>query len=269
MAIFNIMGACVPRNAFNYDTENKHKVNKYISFVSPYSVIQKPLDMEFDKESWNDTRWLTNNVYYDFTKTWVSAFKNASADYFIFDILEIRRPFFKLVKDDQYSTLTISETVYKNKNLLIEKYGLLLVEEYASNLPFEKIEKALDVFVDEIKKLYPENKIIFIPINLTDKYISKDGKITDFDDIVFSKSVIKLLNHCNNYVISKIPNATIVKFPKFYADENSSAGLSRLHFVIEAFKYLLECFDNITTNTFTEQKQQELVEKYKDYIDEE
>lgn len=269
MAVFNIMGACVPRNAFNFDIDKKHSVNKYISFLSPYSAVQKPLDIPFDKESWNDTKWLTNNTYYDFSKTWQNAFRESPADFFIFDILELRRPVLKLFKNDQWSTLTISESVNRNRNLLIEKYGLVMVEEYASNLSFSKIENILDTYLDEIKKIYPENKIIFIPINLTDKYLDKDGNVKKFDDIVFSKSISKLMAHCNNYVKNKLTNSTIVEFPKFYADENYSSGLTRLHFISEAFKFLLECFDNVANHTFSKQKQQELIEKYKKYIDNE
>lgn len=68
---FNILGCCINRDIFRLNNlEDKYKVNKFIQFVNPYSIVDDHSinlrQEELDIFAW--TNFIKRNVCFDFNK---------------------------------------------------------------------------------------------------------------------------------------------------------------------------------------------------------
>ena len=238
----NILGSCVCRDIFHYDFDNNFVIKSYVSFISPISNNGAPIFKpdEIDINNWEGSSWNKRNVFYDLTKTCFDKFKDEKSDWFIFDVVDIRKELY-LFKD---SYITEIQTFLDNKSTILEDNSIKKISPFL--ISNDIINSALDNIVNNILKIYNKNNVIFIAENLCSKYISKSGEICEFKNNDYIKKLKQLINYANEYITKNYcEKLHIIKIDDVLCDENNIWGLSPLHYTKDTYISVLKKINNI------------------------
>lgn len=237
----NILGSCVCRDIFHYDYDNKYKIKNYISFVSPISNNSNPIFLpnELNVDDWQGSNWNKRNVFYDLTKSCFDKFKNDKSDWFVFDIVDIRKELYQF----KNSYITEIQTFLDNKSIIIKDASIKKLSPFLVSNDF--INSALDNLVNNILQIYNKNNVIFIAENLCSKYISKTGEICEFKNSDYILKLKQLIDYANEYITKNYYDKLhIIKIDDVLCDENNIWGLYPLHYTENTYISVLKKINN-------------------------
>lgn len=103
----------------------------------------------------------------------------------------------------------------------------------------------LEEFVQRIKSIFEEKRIILHKAKLVDYYITKQGEIKKFSDdyCEYNKNINSLLDYMYSYVESKLENCICLEcIEEYFADEKHKWGLDSMHY---EKKYYISIFNRL------------------------
>ena len=114
---FNIIGCCVCRDIFRLFPHKDFKVDKFIQFVSPVSIIDDTKKEDIihidDLKIFDWSNFIKRNLCFDINRNGVERYicKEALSDYLIIDLCELRFKLGKLIFPDGTENI-ITKTRY-------------------------------------------------------------------------------------------------------------------------------------------------------------
>ncbi|MCY9262137.1 DUF6270 domain-containing protein [Bacillus haynesii] len=245
-----VLGTCFSRNAFNsslYFNPDYKKYYKccYTQFHSSViSLMSEPVKPDFNK--FNDVKesdlpWVKT----DFKKDFFMKLKNANPDYIIIDFY----------CDASKPVIRTQENRYVTCNYFLEESKFLstwsnvhIINHHENHKYFELWKENVGKFLNELKKILPEDKIILNKGRFTEKYYGLDGKIKTFDEIQMIRRNNYFWDKLDNYFLSIAPSAKVIDLTdtKFIGDERYPYGLSYSHYQSEYYKEFLNRLLKIT-----------------------
>ena len=255
-AVINILGSCISRDIFHYQKDDGgYRIAKYSNEFDIFHIKDNP--MEIDKEKYYNTdisdimsSFLKRCFYLDITKKTLEYIKEDLGDYLVIDSAVCR-----------FSNIKIGKTsiAYTNKRMqllsrLNNVHILEVIDYVESVLPIDEMEISLRVFVEEILKLYPLNRIILIdiqssffhydgetihPFSTPEKWIKQNERMRK------AFSVLKELLHGCHIIPMPIAIAS---------DTYHWLNVSVLHYTKEYYNYAFRCIDTIIKKLPIEQE---------------
>lgn len=237
----DIHGSCVSRDIFNFDKNNEILLGKYFARNSFVSTVNKPFNEEININI--SSPWQKRMVEIDLKKELFNQLSINPADHLLIDFIDER---FALMKYKE-SIFTLS-TELKNSNFLDDFKG-----DYIDKLDLKKSfwKKPMDDYLNNLIKIYKENRIIIHETYLVDSFSTKGGEIKDFPEsnLNYNYKVNKILEEYYNYMKTKLPNAHVVNIIGNYnSSETHRWGISPVHYEDSYYKHALEIIKNILSN---------------------
>lgn len=255
MATFNILGSCICRDAFGFQSENTHEIRTFRQATSALTwfYFNKKPEFEINTEMLNEISVLSNFqkkcIVDDYNKNVLSRF-NTSSDYFITDMTE-------------FASMDIGKQCFSNgvehfftfSKWFKKAYDTGLINEYVNNV--ERVNH-LDIINDELIEStmenyvqwlythgYKQEQIILIENKRASYYT--DGELLFRFNGEKQRNVINcLLDKIYNCFKQKVPNCHVIKIPAcILADTRHRWGLTDLHFCEEYYDYLYKSIDLI------------------------
>jgi len=242
---FSIFGSCVSRDLFEFDKQfkNRFEVREYIARQSIVSAVQHPIAMNVDELNvpYRFHRKLIKN---DIEKTTFQLLRAAGSQYCMIDLIDER---FRLgrVKD---SILTLSgeflncslfqaDQIIECQKIRKHKDGReFLIDE-------TPVDFYIDLFIQQLKQIYPSDHIILHRALNLDEYLSKEGNRLRFSEAVCKKSEIDnvWMEHMYDKILELIPEAIEIDCCRDYiAVENHKWNLAPMHYANEYYENVLQ-----------------------------
>lgn len=218
-----VMGTCFSRSSFNsadyFNPDYKKYFNVSYSYFWP-SIIGLASDpLPYDPSWFKDvSNKKLLEIEWEFLKNWDKALRDSGAEYLLLDFFV----------DAMHGVLQFGPNQYLTRNLYTRKtnyYNTTLLKEGKTVdcfQPgyFELWTKSFDSFIEKIKDIIPEEKIVLNLALLTDRFYDMNGGITSFFD---SKHITKsrfihvnnIWTKMNNYFLAKLPNAKVIDMLRF------------------------------------------------------
>lgn len=212
-----IMGSCFSRAAFNsaeyFNPDYKKYFNVSYSYFWPsiISLVSDPLP--FDKGSFKDVLVNLYELEWEFLKSWDKDLKASGAEFLLMDFFV----------DAMHGVLQLGPNQYLTRNLYTRKTDYYHSTVLKKSKSFDAYDpeyfdvwtKSFDKFVDRIKGIIPEERIVLNLSLLTDKYHDESGGVSSFfntNHITKSQylHVNKTWTKMNNYFMTKLPKAKVI-----------------------------------------------------------
>lgn len=236
------------------DKSGKYEIDRYVQAINPISAIgQSPLiqpvldvnDLYFDKKESNFNR---RNAYLDFTKSVFSYLAQKKSDYLLLDMGDIRidLTFYEKNKEKIASSFSMK----RGSNYLRDKC-LPKVWDTVGVLDMDEVwvRNHIEIYLDKILELYPQEKIIFFESHAVDTFYDRDtsGVRHGWENaaVKFNKSFALVFDYC----LKKLPRAHVVRFPKYVlGDEHHVWGRYPLHYTDGFYRYAFEVVESIVSS---------------------
>ena len=233
----SIFGSCVTRDLFELDENNFLTLKSYIARQSILSSVSPAIPC--NKEDINlKSNFQKMAVYNDLAKNTFNILENDKSEYLIIDLIDER---FALI---QHKNTILTASPYLVDSNYFNEINYSQIEKRANGYFFnnKNIDIFLDMFCQNILKIYAPPKIILHKGYMLDKYINKKNKIKKFD-INYQKNnkrVNDKINYMYDYIETKLQCGLVVNFcKKFYASENHKWGLAPMHYCTEYYQAVL------------------------------
>lgn len=249
-----VLGTCFSRNAFNssaFFNPDYKKFYKccYTQFHSSViSLMSDPVDADFNqfndvKES--DRAWVET----DFKKDFFVKLKESKPDYIIIDFYcDASKP---VIRTQENNFVTCNYFIEASK--FLSNWSNTHILNHHENHKFFELWKAnVHKFLDKLKTIIPEDKIILNKGRFTETYYGLDGKIKTFEDIPMIRRNNYFWDKLDNYFLSIAPSAKVIDMTdtKFIGDERYPYGLSYSHYESGYYK---EFFNRLLKITYEDQ----------------
>ncbi|MEC1581273.1 DUF6270 domain-containing protein [Bacillus subtilis] len=246
-----VLGTCFSRNAFNSSSFFNPDYKKfykccYTQFHSSViSLMSDPVDIDFNqfndvKES--DRPWVET----DFKKDFFVKLKEAKPDYIIIDFYcDASKPVIR-TQENNYVTCNYFIEVSK---FLSNWDNIHIINHHENQKYFELWKKNIGKFLDKLKTIIPEDKIILNKGRFAETYYGMDGKIKTFDDIPMIRRNNYFWDKLDNYFLSIAPSAKVIDLSdtKFIGDERYPYGLSYSHYESDYYREFFNRLLKITS----------------------
>lgn len=238
-----IFGSCVTLDSFrtHYNNYRKDFVKKYAQQRSTIISLMHPKipydneDLEYVKIS-EDTDGGIDCLKKDFDKKLLDELDGA--DYLIINLLHDARlgvlQFGNSYITNNYTHLSKSD-FYKKNHDKFQEINMKNNEKIYFNL----FKESCDKFFKYLDDNYPDVKIVLQKVELTDYFVSKDGKHILRKDFRESKNELNpIIKKLENYVENNF-DVSIISFPEgVFADENHIWGLHNTHFTKSYYNHV-------------------------------
>lgn len=253
---FDILGSCVARDIFGFHTESTDfQVKRFIQSNSPISMLSPSLQEiglpAITEEDCADMySFWKRMVITDLNKTGFSQLMTSRADWLIldtseieFDLLHIRN---QKINRETYATyikqLRNSIPIMKSHGILDEctweKLNILTLSE-------EEIRLRIQKYIDVVKEIYPETRIILLEVRNTLDYL-EDGTLRLFTER--ARQLNALLEKCFTWVIELLPNSPVIRMPDgVYGDAHHKWGQEPRHYDRMYYEYALQAVHIVTS----------------------
>lgn len=256
MSTFNILGSCICRDLFGFQTDCPHEIIHFLQSTSPLTwfIYNKKPKKLITMDQMNNIQKLKNFqkkcVMHDYNNS-VLDYYVEKTDYFIIDLVSLFNPNLgkEVFEDGTEHYFTISKwfsILYKNGLDACIGNTYKVVNRYEL-ITEEILEKVISSLVQWLtyEKGYREEEIILIENKHANCYT--EGEFLYF----FKKSKeTKKINDCLDKAYqlfeSYVPNCNIIKMPlNTYGDYFHRWSLYSLHFTKEYYDYLYQCINLI------------------------
>lgn len=260
MKEISVIGSCVCRDLFEKDTEN-FSFHTDIRFISLISMISNPLqgfnatsDCFIEDVKTVNGKWYRKNVLNDLNKTVFSSLKERHGEYLVLDFAESRISLANIKWEDGRSLLVSKSVSFRAhyqasfRNNILKNTTLETINPLDYN--FEKWEQTIDVFIERIKEIFDESKIILIKNMPARHFVDTNGHLSPYYSRDHFESIMCcdiLLPRLNEFFIKKCPKCKIIEIPPFALGyQKHKWGNHPFHFTEVYYEYLLECVKAIT-----------------------
>ena len=273
---FNIIGCCVCRDIFRLFPHKDFKVDKFIQFVSPVSIIDDTKKEDIihidDLKIFDWSNFIKRNLCFDINRNGVERYicKEALSDYLIIDLCELRFKLGKLIFPDGTENI-ITKTRYfeefSQRFSSLPQFQNCQLKEI--ELGEKELKSALDKYIVFILKHYQEKQIILIKNYPAVKHLDEQNR----EIFRYSSSYIfrikTKLEQCYNYLESKLPSINVIETPKnALGSVQHLWGKDPLHFVDKYYEYLFKALKLIVYENENQKKDLEnLKDYYSDFFD--
>lgn len=249
-----VLGTCFSRNAFNsssyfnpgykdtFDCVFTQFHSSLISLVSNEVKLDLSLFTDINK---TDLEFLTM----DFKKTFFLKLKELNVDYLVLD----------LYPDACRSVLQLEENQYVTASYILERSRFIRslpitkVIDHSNNEEYFALWKnAAEIFVGELIKILPEERIILNKGRFTSTYFDKNREVKSFRDTDLIRRNNYFWEKIDNYFISLLPNVKVIDLTDqtYIGDINYPFGLSFSHYQSEYYKEFLKRLNNIVIRDY-------------------
>ena len=270
----NIIGTCICRDIFGMQPQNGGvNVTRFVQDISPvvcargraflykYDEINNIIEQESGM-----TAFAKRNFILDFIGKGLSYVNEVQADYLILDMGCCR---FDCYLFDNGNMLTKMHNDARKQLDYMDKILTFLHEEETfetigdSNEIIMLMEKYLPIYFENIKKMYPLNKIIFVETQITDWKICRDGSFAENPYPKILQNWKQRIDYANKLARKYLDGCHVIEFPQgVYADENHKWGPGALHYVKDYYNYAFMCMKHIL-NKCDKDKEKELLDSEK------
>jgi len=235
----DIHGSCVSRDIFNFDDKNEVALGKYFARHSFISAVSKPFPEKIELDI--PSRWQKRTVEIDLRKELFKELSANYANYILIDFIDERSRLMKY----KNSIITVSMEL-QNSNFENDFEG-----DYISKFNLDKKfwKRHMDVYVENLLKIYDEQQIIIHETYFVDSYIDKNGEVKSFPQkqLDFNHVINALIKEYYEYIKTKLPDAHVINIIEDYnlAYENHRWGLSPVHYEDEYYRHMLRILKRI------------------------
>lgn len=257
----SVLGACVSRDIFDLIQPDHYDVKRCVTMVSPLAMVMKKPEESITLTSEDlanidsCSNYEKRLIFQDFNKTFFDYFAEVKTEWFMLDIADVRLditafehnpvkisagPPFKKVKDKLCSLFGNPEIIKPN------------------DFSFDDIEKYINLYLDEILKIYNPEQIIFHEYYCVKDYITKSKTIMSRMQEYVERSN-KYIKFAAEIVKKRIPSCHIIRMPEnVISNEIHKWGLAVLHFDMLYYEYGKKAFDVIAARKSREEENAEL-----------
>ncbi len=239
----SILGSCVSRDIFEFADSKRFQIEHYFARTSVVSSVSKPIELK-EEEIKLSSPFQRRMVLTDLNKSYWKTIRDGISEYVMIDFIDERYETGKLF--DSYFTLSKefkeSECIKEYKIInKVKKKDEYFIEEISLNVYLEE-------FIERVKSMFKEKKIILHKAKLVDYYISNQREIKKFSasHCEYIKKTNLLLDYMYSYVESKLENCICLECTEpYFADEKHKWGLSHMHY---EEKYYISVFNSLYNN---------------------
>lgn len=272
MAKFSILSSCICRDAFGYQINSCHEVEKFSQSSSPLTWFylndepKKKLELQelgfVDKLSNFQKRCVIN----DFNKS-VLDYYDIKSDFFITDLVSLAcTGLGKVIYDDKsehYFSYSNWFNIAYQQGLKQKIEGVVSKVNSLSMLNESIIQDIISKYISWIKGLgYKDEEIILVANKKVSTYT--DGELFYlFPENALRDKENQILDKLYDEFKKQLPKCNVIKMPvDVYADTRHVWGLTDLHFCKEYYDYLYMCLDLIATRENCQEKINDLRDWY-------
>lgn len=239
MVSFNIIADCVSRDICNPLIEKSvAQVLQYTAFSNPFSAVaQKGTEIDYNALSdYECHNFEKRSMCHDINKTVFDYAFKKKADYLIINMDNADRG---LLINSKGNIITNNCMVRKNRERLNADYGMSdYVELPLASITDSMWDEALSKFAERILEHYSPNRIILHKFFAVNRFMSKNGRIIEFENKRFIKFANEIVNKANEIIEKKLYNPHVIEFPDFVlADSSHKFGLSAHHYINDYYEY--------------------------------
>lgn len=257
-----IIGSCFSRVGFsnkayfNPGYFAKYEIVDTIFHSTAASLLGPPLDVPYRQLLEVENETIRERIELEFSKKHLTKMKEKKADFLIID-------FFAEVSSE---IVKIQENQYLTNNIQMKKYKIIeeanLVGEIVTVENWE-VRKAiftdlLKEFIQELKKIVPEERIILMKIKLAENYYTKEGTKERYipKEIETITQLNEKYSMIEDLFIDCLPKAKIINLgdKNFISDKRFPLGASINHFESAYYKEFMTRLDTIVIRELTKKK---------------
>lgn len=244
-----VLGTCFSRNAFNssqYFNPDYKKIYEcvYTQFHSSLiSLVSKPVSLdikELESLKESDRKF----VEVDFDKSFFNKLKESGAEYLILDLYSDASKSILKIDGDRY----ISCSYILEDSKYIKKLENSKIIDHTNNDEYFEVWKvAVGDFIQKLKSILPEDKIILNKGRFTPTYFDENREVKSFSD----PQLISRNNHfwdkLDNYVMHLIPKAKVIDLTdtSYIGDATYPFGKSFSHYESGYYKEFLNRLNSL------------------------
>lgn len=245
-----VLGSCYSRLPFTsseyYNPSYKERYEVvYTQFHSSIISLSCDYKRKFEEEYFEEYNPIIQNyIKTDFEKTFFENLKESNPDYLIIDLYADSQRGIILFNDGSIVTGNLNVQNSKFIDNLNEDVKFLSVDEIDEYLVIWK--KYAEIFVNKLKKIIPENRIIINCINATDSYKDIHGEKKLYSkQLGFIRKANIVVDYMSEYLIELIPECGIINSRdlNYIGYEKHPHGNSPNHFESQYYKEFLRLLD--------------------------
>lgn len=279
MAItINVLGICVSRDAFGlFDNDGGFQIKKCVtnsSFISMCSPKIADEDIAKENDFSKIRHYYQRCACLDINKKVFDYIEEYDADYLLVDLGAVHRKIYKVKRIDKdkdkvsYTFITHTHALSQYPSYLNDK-NIEVVRTFDFNDKYKNVYlKYVVRLAEELKKRYPQKKIIINEVKYGERYIDSEGNIQLFDTTTLVHKN-QMLSELYAEFRKHLPDAHYIRFPgtEVFANENHKWGKNYFHFTTDYYEYLLDSIRIITANLKSENEKELLDVLYKKYTE--
>ena len=265
----SILGSCC-KDIFGFHSNNGgYIIDKSIQSCGPLSLIMKSPLLKKADENFAGLLSDKSDIYkrvirQDAEKSVFSYIREVQSDWLMIDFAEMRYPIY--LTESGAGTAVFPEKIRTlREHGYIGEYQLLNPRDLSE----ERLYKGIDLFLNRILKLYPEEKIILVDIRAAEEFVNTQSKRCDYYQQEQIDSVNPIAEKCYQYALSHMPSCHTIPFPEETVGKAGSQwGTHCLHYSEEYYDYGLKAMNIISGGSFSLEEERCLIEKLKEMCNE-
>lgn len=231
--VIDIFGSCVSRDIIENCASSIIQCGHYIARSSFSSAVASPPSSEIDEQQITlDSAFQRRSVLQDINKTGLKMLAESPGDYLLIDFFEERFP----VATRKGSIVTLSSEFQNSGIPFSDKTIWRNLDETIGGTTFSAL---FSLFVEKVRSIYPESKIILHKAYLCNEYISKNGSVLSFpkDIVNWNNSINQKLYALYRAFEEAMPGCQIIDLCAHYiGSEENKWGLASTHYQDEYYK---------------------------------
>lgn len=276
MITINILGSCVCRDIFNYDTEGIFSVGKYTNGASVLSLTAPRPKIALNIEDFQlRSNFEKRSAWLDYSKTAFDYVENEgkTSDYLVISLSDCRMDMAEIWNTDHTERISFTSfgTTFRENYQQCFSVGKMKgtsVEIYkALNLPLFFFEEALGRYAEKLLSVYEERKIIVIEDFFAEKYAQRGTEgLLSFGNEEYVYKINRFYKYLYSCLYRRIHTNVIPFLPKTIGDAGHKLGLFGLHYVPEFYRYALDSVRAIVCGEYSPAKAERIQKRYTDEI---
>lgn len=241
----SIFGSCMSRDCFRVAPDKSLELSSYVARQSVVSAVSEPISLDMDCIHLSSA-FQRRMVWQDFVKNTFNIFQNDGSKWLLLDLIDER---FALAKvEDSY--VTKSQSAVDGGVLSAQVPNIqrrLIGQDYY--VEGTSLKAYIAEFCRRLLQIYEPDHVIIHRAFVSDRYVSLDGKVCDFDASkkASNRALNDLLKYMYDEILKQIPGAREIDCTNDYcASEAHVWGLAPVHYVDDYYRKVMEQLACIT-----------------------
>lgn len=267
VTLVDVFGSCIARDVFGFHPESTaYQVKTFVQSQSLLTAMSpslqeigaKVLEPEDISAARND--FWRKVVLTSANSTTLSQLSDSAAKWLVLELSDSST--YSLMKVRNMSTCASTYLTFigdlQDSMEQIKANGKLRnceIELIAPNcLEQAEKESALNKFIQEIKKIYPEERIVLLETMLVNDYVENE-EVKSFDNQEYNVQLNELCVAYFSEATKLLPNSYVIRMPRgVYADPQHKWGLANRHYDSMYYDYALKAFHVIGDDMITDKQ---------------